>query len=154
MLGLVTGVGRFAVMMEAVAIHDARSLGGGRFLAFDLIDVLRVALTDVLESMWRCRNVECAGPMADKLHNASEKGIELGGADLVRLAAGIQQVIDGDFEATRKGANRPWLLVRAIDSTCYVVVTKDAGFLRGVRQRFNDVHDSPNDAIDLPFVRR
>ena len=66
--------------------------------------------------------------------------------EMLRLAGGLLQVIDGDFEAYRLDETRPWLVVRAIDSSEYAVVTQDERLLARVRERFRDVRDSPDDA--------
>lgn len=95
---------------QAVTIHDVRALGGGRVLAFDLIDILRLAGPEAESSYWRCRNVQCNGALAEELHRVSEAGSALPGAEMLRLAGGVFQIIDGDFEAHRLGETQPWLL--------------------------------------------
>ena len=72
------------------------------------------------------------------------------GPELLRLAAGVYQVIWGDFEAYRLGQERFWLVVRAIDSTLYVVITEDRQLLERVRSRFTDVRHSLEEA-DYPL---
>jgi hypothetical protein len=125
-----------------VTIHDVRD----GVLAADLIDILRLAGTDAESSSWRCRNVDCTGDLAGELHRAADAGSVLDGREMLRLAGGISQVIDGDFEAYRPGDTRPWLVVRAIDSSEYVVITADERLIARVRERFRDVPDSPDDA--------
>lgn len=127
---------------QAVTIHDARD----HILAFDLIDILRLAGTDVESSSWRCRNVECTGDLAEELHRVSDAGSTLSGTEMRRLAGGVLQIIDGDFEAYSAGEMRPWLVVRAIDSSEYAVITRDDRLLARIRERFRDVRDSPDDA--------
>lgn len=130
---------------QAVTIHDIRD----RVLAFDLIDMLRLAASDAESSSWRCRNVECTGDLADELHCVSDAESAVTGAEMLRLAGGVAQVIDGDFEACRPGETRPWLIVRAIDSSEYTVITQDEHLLARVRERFSDVRDSAHDAADV-----
>jgi hypothetical protein len=127
---------------QAVTIHDTRD----RVLAFDLIDILRLAGPDAESSSWHCRNVECTGDLAEELHRVSDAGSALTGVEMLRLAGGLLQVIDGDFEAYRPGETRPWLVVRAIDSSEYAAITQDERLLARVRERFRDVRDSPEDA--------
>ena len=127
---------------HAVTIHDTRD----RVLAFDLVDILRVVGLDAKSSSWRCRSVECTGDLAAELHRVSVSGSTLSGAEMFRLAGGVFQVIDGDFAAYRLGETRPWLVVRAIDSSEYAVITQDERLLARVRERFRDVRDSPEDA--------
>src|SRR5262245_43271190 len=132
--------------MSAVTIHDWRPLGGGNVMAFDLIDILRLAERDVRTSALRCRNVECMGELAEELHRVSDTGITISGQEMLQLASNIRQTIDGNFEATRDGENHPWLVVRAVDSTLYVVITEDRRLLGRIRERFRDVRNSPEDA--------
>jgi hypothetical protein len=127
---------------QAVTIHDIAD----RALAFDLIDILRLAGPDAESSSWRCRNVECAGELAEELHRISDAGSVLTGPEMLRLASGVSQTMDGDFMAYRPGEKAPWLVIRAIDSSEYVVITEDDRLLARVRERFRDVRDSPDDA--------
>src|SRR5690349_16487006 len=105
---------------QAVTIHDIRD----RVLAVDLIDILRVVGRDSESSSWLCRNVKCTGDLAEALHRVSDAESAISGAEMLRLAGGVLQIIDGDFEAYRPGEIRPWLVVRAIDSSAYAVITQ------------------------------
>src|SRR5262245_17891896 len=125
--------------MEAVTIHDSRSADNSEVLAFDLIDILRVCEPDVLASTWRISCVECLGPMASELMHGAESKASICGNELLRLAAGVYQVIWGDFEAFRPGADKPWLVVRAVDSTLYVVISDEPDLIGRLRTRFRDV---------------
>jgi hypothetical protein len=127
---------------RAITIHDTRD----RVLVCDLIDILRLAGPDAGSSSWRCRNVECTGDLAEELHRVSDAESILTGAEMLRLAGAVVQVTDGDFEAYRPGETRTWVVVRAIDSSEYAVITEDEGLLARVRERFRDVRDSPDDA--------
>jgi len=129
--------------MEAVTIHDADPSGR---LSFDLADILQVVGARARSSTWRCRSVECVGPQADILHEASDDGHTLSGDGLLDAAAGVTQVIDGEFIATGSDGGEPWLIVRAVDSSLYVVVTDDHDLRARLRMRFRDVRDSSGDA--------
>ena len=134
--------------MYAVTVHDLNRLDRGSVLAFDLVDILRLDERGVVESEWRCRRVECMGEQAAALYAASDGGATIPGDVLLRLASGVDQVIDGDFAGLRPGDQSPWLLVRAIDSTFFVVASEDEGWLGRVRERFRDVRDAPEE-IDV-----
>ncbi|HEV2293594.1 MAG TPA: hypothetical protein VGR35_07050 [Tepidisphaeraceae bacterium] len=88
---------------QAVTIHITRD----RVLALDLINILRVAGPDAESSSWGCRKVEASGDLAHELHRVSDAESVLTGADMLRLAGGVLQVIDGDFEACRPGETSP-----------------------------------------------
>lgn len=132
--------------MEAVAIYDLSTVG---VLDVDLIDVLQLCESDVLSSSWRISNVDCLGVSMGEFMQLSDRNATVSGEELMRLAAGVYQIIWGDFEAYRHGEDRFWLVVRAIDSTFYVVITNDAQLLGKVRARFSDVRPSLED-VDYP----
>jgi len=136
--------------MGAVTVHDADPL---RNVLVDLADLLRLDEKKVLSSTWICNSVECNGERAMDLERVSDTGASVGGTELLHLVSGVFfQVIDGVFAAIRKGEQRPWLLIRAIRSSYYVLVTNDDDFLAKVRERFRDVRDSPEDADYLEYV--
>ena len=111
----------------------------------DLAALLALAGPDAARSDWTCSAVECFGPRADDLRRAADAG-PVPGWRLVELAAGVTPAIDGVFEATRPGDDRPWLAVRAIDGCYFVVVTRSRALLDDLRRRFTDVRPSPDDA--------
>lgn len=129
--------------MEAVTIHD---LNPNNVLSFDLIDLLRIAGAGARASTWRCHAVEASGPRADVLHAASDEGRSLGGHELADIAAEVTQVITGDFAAEHPNASAPWLVIRAVDSSFFVVITEDHALIDRLRGAFRDVRDSPDDA--------
>ncbi len=131
-------------MMKAVTIHDLNE----RCLAFDLIDILRLSEPEVAASYWRISDVECLGDSAQELEGYSNASQVISGIELLRLSANVYQVIDGAFKAYRPDAERPWLIVRAVDSTLYVVVTNDELLLDRVQSHFSDVRSSPDDVCD------
>lgn len=133
--------------MEAVTIHDSTPNG---VLSFDLADLLRIAGPSALASIWRCRGVEAIGPDASRLHAASDDGRSLSGEALIDIAAGVTQVIDGDFVAEHSNDGPPWLVIRAVDSTLYIVITNDHALIARIRTEFGDVRNSPDDGEAPP----
>ena len=131
--------------MRAVSIRDVSE----HHVTVDLAQLLRLTGAVGLASSWRCSNVECVGSAADRLHSASDDGRMLSGADLLAIATELDQVVDGDFVARRQPAEFPWLAIRAIDSSEYVVITEDDDLLTRIRETFNEVSDSPEDVAFL-----
>ena len=129
--------------MHAVTIHDVREINGGRLLAFDLLDILKLYELEVGTSSWEYRNVWCIGRDGNELSLGTETANTLTGTEILRFASEVQQTIDGEFVGTRKGESRPWLIVVAEDSTYYVVVVRNAQLLERVKKRFTDVRISP-----------
>lgn len=129
--------------MEAVTIHDLRPLGSGQVLAVDLIDLLRLFEPEVLALTWTIGgDLWCLGDGATEFEQVGESGAALGGGELLRLASGVYQVIDGEFVGTPPGDARPRLVLVAVDSTYYVVASPDPELLERVRERFSDVRAS------------
>jgi hypothetical protein len=129
---------------DEIVVNEAGETG--HFLNFDLRDVLDAVGDDVATCQWRCYNVECLGIRADNLHSLSDANATFSGNMLVQVASGIHQTIWGDFEAYRDGDTRPWLVIRAIDSTLYEVHSDQVAVIDNVRQHFRDVKDCPPEA--------
>jgi hypothetical protein len=107
--------------------------------ALTLSGLLQVLGKPALDSRWRISDVEATGSSSDALHAASDDGIELDGARLLALADGLHQVIDGDFRAFAEGAEEPWVIVRAVDSTSWDVASTSDEALDAVRMRYAGV---------------
>lgn len=133
-------------MVEAVTIHDMRSIGEYKYLAYDLIDLITMAGKEALDSVWTCEMVEFLGPNAELLYKATEDG-PVHGLRLVELAKGVTQTIDGMFIAVSPGQNRPWLVLRAIDGCYFVVITESNALMTAIRERFTDIRQSVDDAL-------
>jgi hypothetical protein len=127
--------------VKAVSIWDLDERG---VLAIDLVDVLELAGPDAIASLWQCNRVEAIGVAAVRMHAISD-GPLIRGKDLLAMARDVHQVVDGEFTAVRMVGNDPWLIVRAVDSTQYAVVTDSDDLLVRLRSTFKDVRDSPGD---------
>ena len=128
--------------LQGVEIRDVVPAEQGGYLSFDLIDLLRLIGERAIEAKWRCRFVECIGENAEQLHEISDRGVSIMGAELIRIASGISQTIDGDFEARYSDAENPWLVIKAIDSSLFEVWSDDLDLLRKVRETFKLVSDA------------
>lgn len=108
-------------------------------LAFDLKEVLSVIGEPAISSTWKCSQVECLGENAERLGEISDSGRRISGQELFEIAKGVYQVIDGEFEAYRSEEKAPWLVVNAVDSSFFEVLTDDAATLEAIRTNFSDV---------------
>lgn len=90
---------------------------------------------DAEASAWDCDNLDCVGPLAADLQREAVAG-PIAGDRFVELAAGIDRVHDGIFEATRPGDDRPWLALRAADGDRFIVATRSRGLLDQMRRQF------------------
>jgi hypothetical protein len=131
-------------MLQGVEITDKDT--AKCFLSFDLKDILPLAGVRAATSRWRCRFVECTGESAEELHAASDAGRIISGEELLRIASGLLQVIDGRFEAYSDVDAEPWLMVKAVDSSSFEVWSDDPDVIIRVRENFREVSDLPTDA--------
>ena len=126
--------------MQGIKIEDSNQGEHGRYLNFDLKEILLPVRNYVLDSNWRCNNVECIGQNSVQLHKLSDETSIISGDELLWIVSGIQQTIDGEFEAFR-GEKIPWLLVKAIDSSYFEVWSDNLAVLETVKSNFRKVTD-------------
>jgi hypothetical protein len=132
--------------MQGLKIRDLGKTELGGFLNFDLKEILAAIGDPVIVSTWRCHNVECTGENAERLYELSEEGQSVSGKELVEIVAGIFQTFDGEFEAYRDGKEEPWLVVNAVDSSWFEVLSVDSAVLESIRSSFQDVSALPSTA--------
>lgn len=123
--------------MERILISDEKN----NFLAFDLIDILKVIDEKALLSIWKISDVECIGEDAEKLHNISDMGIQITGKELFSISSNLLQIIDGDFEAYLGPQKLPWLIIKAVDSSEYEVESDDENVINKLKISFSNVVD-------------
>ena len=130
--------------MKGVTILDRDHTRGG--LGFDLGDVVAVLGDDAERSSWTIADVECVGgAAATALHHASDTGESVSGERLIRLAADVGQIIDGEFVGCLPGESVAWIVIRAVDSSAFDVETDREDVLAALRARFASVVDLPVD---------
>ena len=125
--------------MPGIRIRD---LDGGT-LAFDLSDLLHILGPPAISSRWKCVVEQYVPADAARPNLAAEYENSAGvdGAALVALAAETRQVIDGRFEAFRRGESKPWLRLDAVDSAYWEVFAPNAADLSTFRHRFRHIED-------------
>jgi hypothetical protein len=132
--------------MNGLRIDD---LAEGRYLAFDLREILAALGPQARTSRWVCTDLWCI-PFGEPDESVLEKqyspGSTITGEELVRLAAKIRQVVDGTFRAFAESADRPWLIVRAVDSSFWEVFSTEPEALERLRCRFRSVRHIATDA--------
>ncbi|KAA0695593.1 hypothetical protein DTW90_21630 [Neorhizobium sp. P12A] len=65
---------------------------------------------------------------------------ELSGSDLVTIAENTRQVIWGEFVGSAPTqSNKPWVVIRAVDSTFYEIDSDDEAVLNKIRSTYKDV---------------
>lgn len=126
--------GKLTTAMHGITIHDSEN----NFLSFDLIDVLNTVGERTARSRWRVSDVEASGNSALLLRTLSDENAQITGVELLGIASDLAQVISGTFEAYL-GADDPWLIIRAVDSSEYDVECDDPSVFASLRARFSDI---------------
>jgi hypothetical protein len=126
--------------VRAISILDQDSTGT---LAVDLISILNLLGPRAAASEWEIRDLECAIPELPELCRLSETEEKIPGDRLLRLAREAPQIIDGSFKGYMRGQDKPWVIIRAVDSSAYDVETNDDELLSRIRQKFRQVVDYP-----------
>jgi hypothetical protein len=126
--------------MQGITITD--KCCGSLLLGVELIDILCLLGKHAKDIEWEISGVESiGGEAADKLHELSDKKDRLSGRALLQLAASVNQIIDGRFVGYRKGEDRPWIIIQAVDSSAYDVYCVDNETLTKIRQHFGSVEE-------------
>ena len=123
--------------MKGITIQD--SIDG--FLSFDLKDILAVIGPQALSSKWEIHNAECSGECSQEIHDISDTLTKISGKRLLQLAEGLTQVIEGLFLAINNDAEKPWLRIRAVDSSGFDVTTGDPTVISKLKEHFHFVSD-------------
>jgi hypothetical protein len=141
--------------VQVWSIHDTNDSG----LAFDLKDVLRALNGRLGQWTWCVTELDSLGGESEALCRAVEAargaGVWLSSEELVRLADGIYQTIDGTFIAFSRGVDRQTtnaaaelaefpngkaeLAICVIDGSVFEVYAKDAEIGELLRCSFRDV---------------
>jgi len=134
-----------ALAMRGITIRDADERD---VLTVDLKDILEIVGERAFRSRWVLSGVDATGEQAaEELHRLCDGHIPVDGQRLAELAGGVWEVIDGRFEAYDEGEDSPWLVVCAVDSSAYDVVTQDNATLEKVRSSYREVSDLPESAL-------
>jgi len=131
--------------VRGIIIKDGIVPGGGGGLEFDLSDVLATLGERVTRSRWRARGLWYLSSDelgVDQLERLSA-GATLDGHELLESLPRVRQVIDGEFEAREADSQRPWVIVRAVDSAWWEVLSDDPAVLAAIRARFRALEFFP-----------
>ena len=101
----------------------------------DLTELLALVGPAGEASLWTCDDLEALGPSAAELRLEASAG-PIPGRRLAELAADVDILSDGTFEATRPDDDRPWLAVRVIGANQFAIATRSRRLLDELRSRF------------------
>jgi tetratricopeptide (TPR) repeat protein len=109
--------------------------------ALDLYDLIAALGDRALHSTWFGSEVNCYGENAEELYAFTDQTRPIEGHDFLRIAAGIQQTIAGDFQALDLGAATPWIFIRAWEGSGFYIETDDAQIVQQLKTHFPSVED-------------
>ena len=128
--------------MRGVQIRDMHERG---FLAVDLQHILDLFPERAIQSRWRASDVWATGQKGDdaaqKLEMLGDGTTFIAGDHFSWVAHRLVQVIDGEFSAFDRVSNSPWIVIRAVDASCYEVFSTEPAVLDRVRATFKEVFD-------------
>jgi hypothetical protein len=132
--------------MRGVIIRDGTGPGGPGGLQFDLAEVLRALGERVTRSRWRGRGLWYVSRDEEDIETLERLGAGelVAGHELVAILPRLMQVIDGEFEGIAAGGELPWVVVRAVDSSWWEVLSDEPEVLEAIRLSFHAVEELPN----------
>lgn len=115
-----------------------------RYLSLaELVEVLRSTLPQLA---WRLRIDEAApGPGATELDEL-EPTRTFTTSELLLLASRTPQIIDGAVHGFLGGSSEPWIVIQAVDSTSWDVLSASSEVLQAVRGAYPDALEIPESA--------
>jgi len=120
-----------------ICIEDADEVGA---LSFDLCDIMAIVGHRARDSQWCCRWVECTGNYASEMHAIADRGLIVSGRTMAHIALLLDQTIDGEYFAFGDDGDA-WLVVRAVDSSLFDVLSREPPVLEEIRSHFCCVKD-------------
>ena len=141
--------------MTTLRVYD---LDRHHVLAVDLRHILDLLAPHSLLASWTISTVKSANSdhewfeatraNRDKLEMMAQADTRVSGPVMAELAQGTRQVIWGEFVGSLpEQPGRPWLTIRAVDSTFYEITSEDKEVVHQIRSAFKDVR-----IANLPIV--
>lgn len=132
--------------MATLRVYDLKD----HVLALDLRDLLRLLAPRSLEARWIVSTVksskpghewfEATGEGGERLEGLAQDDGQLSGSDLAALAENTRQVIWGEFVGSAPAqSDKPWVIIRAVDSTFYEIDSDDEAVLNKISSTYKDV---------------
>lgn len=132
--------------MTTLRVYDLKD----HVLALDLKDLLQLLAPRSLEARWLVSTVksfkpghewfEATGEGGERLEGLAQDDGQLSGSDLASIAEKTQQIIWGEFIGSAPTqSDKPWVIIRAVDSTFYEIDTDDEAVLNKISSTYKDV---------------
>jgi tetratricopeptide (TPR) repeat protein len=102
----------------------------------DLYDLIAALGERALDSTWFGSSVNCYGEYAEELYAFTDQNRPIEGRDFLRITAGIQQTIAGDFQAFEPDIPTPWIFIRAWEGSGFYIETDDTQIEQQLKTHF------------------
>jgi hypothetical protein len=126
--------------MYIVTIHDLDPRG---FLAFDLVDILSCLGPTIRDYEWIVSGLECtsqdAQALCDEVQKNSGSGLRMTTEELQAAAKRFGQTIEGVFTGTPAHGTKEEILIRAVDTSYFEVMTHSQERIVALHGCFKDV---------------
>lgn len=132
-------------MSEILKITDLEN----GLLKVNLSDLITLFYEDASSAVWLVKPVklqdgyeyfEVTGVLKDQFEQIANSNELIGGNDLFELVQNTVQVIWGEFHAfTEEGADKAFVIIRAIDSTFYEIETSDEDLRGLIKSNYQNV---------------
>jgi tetratricopeptide (TPR) repeat protein len=107
----------------------------------DLYELIAALGKRALDSTWSGSGVDCDGEKAEELYALTDRNRPIPGRDLLQIASGIRQTIQGDFQAFDADADSPWVFIRAWEGNGFYIETNDPKSRERLKTRFPSVEE-------------
>jgi hypothetical protein len=130
-------------------IRDGTEPDGRGGLDFDLRDILETLGRTARVCTWRGSDIQYISRDERDVApiEALAKGNAVSGDDLIDGIGQLSQIIDGQFEGTEPDSSTPLVIIRAIDSSWWEVLSDDETVLGAVRRRFRAIEEAGSKPI-------
>jgi tetratricopeptide (TPR) repeat protein len=110
-------------------------------LAHDLYVLMGALGERALNSVWFGSGVNCEGEKANELYAYTDNNQPIEGRDLLSIASGIRQTIQGDFHAFDPGASSNWLFLRAWEGKGFYIEIDDPAGRERLKSHFRSLEE-------------
>lgn len=140
--------------MQGVRISDKHE---GRGLSFGLKEILEIIGERVIESTWKCREIDYVAKSENALSKTNKNKLidafgnsvneynlkkqEMSGKYLQEFAGKVMLIINGEFLGYYQGAKSPWIIIKAFDSSWWEIFSKKPEYVLRFKEAFKDVKD-------------
>ena len=142
-----------------LSIHDQSPDG---FLSFDLKDILLCLGPSIRDYSWLITELDCVGEdtegICETVEKNKKKGLNISAEGLIEVSQRIRQTIDAtiigtrtkeDLESLRNGfrdlehfpQDRTEVIIRAIDSSFFEVITKNPEHVHRLEECFKNIRE-------------